>query len=184
MLYGEVESAWRGSVRRMCQSGCRVWRGGFENPASDPELNVQARYCVVWKQEHSIITPLIRCDSRTPPLTDITTIPQVIRRKPPNFFACPLLPPDHLPRLQLGLITHPTPFLTGRPYTLVHGNDIYDDGAVGIAFCSADAEGGVQVGIDYGGLEPLGDVAEIAECVGCSVVTSERGESKQSHEVF
>jgi len=39
----------------------------------------------------------------------------------------------HLSSVQIGLLSAPTPFLTGRPHTLIHGKDIHSTGTVGIA---------------------------------------------------
>lgn len=64
-------------------------------------------------------------------------------------------------------MTFPTPFLTGRPHTLIHNGKIYSEGAVGIAFCdSAEnfvAKEELQVGIDYSGLETLSEIETIAQ---------------------
>lgn len=58
----------------------------------------------------------------------------------------------------LGLITHATPFLTGRPYTLLRGGSVYESGAIGLAVTGGERW---EVGVDYAGLEPLGEVVEI-----------------------
>jgi len=52
-------------------------------------------------------------------------------------------------RPQLGLMTAPTPFLTGRPHTLIYNRDIYSSGTLGIAFSEP-----LTTTIEYG-LEPL-----------------------------
>jgi hypothetical protein len=47
---------------------------------------------------------------------------------------CPQFGEDEIhSRRKLGLIATSTPFITGRPVTLFHNQNIYDSGAVGIA---------------------------------------------------
>jgi hypothetical protein len=74
---------------------------------------------------------------------------------------------------QLGLLTEPTPFLTGKPHTLFRDKDIFEAGAVGLAFCETSMEddpsgqdvstAGMSVGIGYGGLERLSGLETIDE---------------------
>lgn len=56
-----------------------------------------------------------------------------------------------------GLVTAPTPFLTGRPNTLFHGSEVYSKGSVGVAISEA-----ASVRIEYG-LEPLDVPMTVAE---------------------
>lgn len=37
----------------------------------------------------------------------------------------------------MGLLSAPTPFLTGRPHTLLHNDEIFSSGTVGIALPDA-----------------------------------------------
>jgi hypothetical protein len=60
------------------------------------------------------------------------------------------------PRAQkAGLASAPTPFLTGRPHTLIHRDRIYDHGTVGLALPERWAEH-----VNYA-LEPLGEIMEV-----------------------
>lgn len=63
---------------------------------------------------------------------------------------------------QLALLTHPTPFVNGSPFTLFHGESSYAAGAVGLAISRSSKESsdaaanGGDVGVDWGRLKPLG----------------------------
>lgn len=48
---------------------------------------------------------------------------------------------------QLGLVSAPTPFLTGRPHTLFHNGTAYSTGSVGVALSVAPADEEVVYGI-------------------------------------
>lgn len=62
--------------------------------------------------------------------------------------------------VQLALLTHPTPFINGSPFTLFHGESSYAAGAVGIAISgsgkSEHGADGMGVGVNWGRLRPLG----------------------------
>jgi hypothetical protein len=49
---------------------------------------------------------------------------------------------------QLGLVSSPTPFLTGRPHTLFHNGTAYSTGSVGVALSAAPAKAEVVYGIE------------------------------------
>jgi hypothetical protein len=57
------------------------------------------------------------------------------------------------------MLSAPTPFLTGRPHSLIHGQDIYSDGTVGIALEDSQA-----TEVDFA-LEPLTEQYTITGCV-------------------
>jgi hypothetical protein len=65
--------------------------------------------------------------------------------------------------LQVGLIASPTPFATGRPHTLLSGQDIFSDGAVGFAICRYPKreDPSSALTVDYGKLEVLGEPLEV-----------------------
>ncbi|KAJ9107417.1 hypothetical protein QFC21_000868 [Naganishia friedmannii] len=65
---------------------------------------------------------------------------------------------------KLGFVTYPTPFLTNRPFTLFHNKTIFDHGALGLAFSGIDQP--FEGGVEYEGLEPLGEIEEIAQAQG------------------
>ncbi|KAJ9112581.1 hypothetical protein QFC19_000600 [Naganishia cerealis] len=65
---------------------------------------------------------------------------------------------------KLGFLTYPTPFLTNRPFTLFHNKTIYDHGALGLAFSGIERP--FEGGVEYEGLESLGDMEEIAQAQG------------------
>jgi hypothetical protein len=54
-----------------------------------------------------------------------------------------------------GLMTAPTPFITGRPHTLLLNDKVYSTGAVGMALPYK-----LDVGVEFG-LEPMGDVMTV-----------------------
>lgn len=66
---------------------------------------------------------------------------------------------------QLGLLASSTPFVTGRPYTLITGKEIYSTGAVGLAVCRYPARPSSAITIDYNQLQPLGDALEVTVSV-------------------
>jgi len=49
---------------------------------------------------------------------------------------------------QLGLVSAPTPFLTGRPHTLFHNGTAYSTGAVGVALSVAPKDAEVVYGVE------------------------------------
>ncbi len=67
----------------------------------------------------------------------------------------------------LGLLTAQTPFITGRPYTLVKNGETFQDGAVGIAFSDSDgaSEGETNMTVErtWEGLEAMGGMEEVSE---------------------
>jgi hypothetical protein len=52
-------------------------------------------------------------------------------------------------------MTAPTPFITGRPHTLLLNDKVYSTGAVGMALPYK-----LDVGVEFG-LEPMGDVMTV-----------------------
>ncbi|KAG8949804.1 hypothetical protein FRC03_000240 [Tulasnella sp. 419] len=62
----------------------------------------------------------------------------------------------HFPGVpKLGIIGSSTPFVTGRPFTLLQGTRAYSDGAVGIAICGYDH--GPRYHLGYEGLQRISD---------------------------
>ncbi|KAL7422747.1 hypothetical protein Q5752_002039 [Cryptotrichosporon argae] len=61
---------------------------------------------------------------------------------------------------KVGLVTAPTPFITGRPHTLLHGERVYEAGALGLALRTP-----LDVAVDYG-VEPLSEPFTIAAAQG------------------
>lgn len=55
------------------------------------------------------------------------------------------------PAAQLGLVSAPTPFLTGRPHTLFHGGQTYSVGTVGLVLSRTPAP---AMDVEYG-VDPL-----------------------------
>lgn len=53
--------------------------------------------------------------------------------------------------IKSGLITAPTPFLTGRPHTLLMNKEIYSGGSVGLALPYK-----LDIGLELN-LEPMGE---------------------------
>ncbi|KAF9063282.1 hypothetical protein BDP27DRAFT_1299738 [Rhodocollybia butyracea] len=71
--------------------------------------------------------------------------------------------PEAFPRAnQLGLLASSTPFVTGRPVTLFHNQEIYDTGAVGVAFENSKPMG-FALPRD---VEPLGEALSVTDSEG------------------
>lgn len=69
---------------------------------------------------------------------------------------------------QLGLITPPTPFVNGRPFTLYLNESVFEDGAVGLALLRSPSSSVLSV--EWEGMELLSPlVCEVKECVHLSV---------------
>ncbi|KIK69972.1 hypothetical protein GYMLUDRAFT_533491 [Collybiopsis luxurians FD-317 M1] len=64
---------------------------------------------------------------------------------------------------QLGLLASSTPFITGRPVTLFHNQQIYDTGAVGVALKGPLRSLGFQLPDD---IQPLGDPLNVTDSEG------------------
>ncbi|GLB45542.1 hypothetical protein LshimejAT787_2301020 [Lyophyllum shimeji] len=64
---------------------------------------------------------------------------------------------------KLGLIAASTPFITGRPVTLFHNDNIYDSGAVGLAFRRAP---GASAQTEFSGVLPISPVMTVTDCEG------------------
>ncbi|KAJ7505461.1 hypothetical protein B0H11DRAFT_1978824 [Mycena galericulata] len=68
---------------------------------------------------------------------------------------------------KLGLYAAPTPFITGRPVTLFHGNKIHGSGAVGIALRHPKASARVQ----FLGMKPLSLPMVVTQAEGNLVIS-------------
>jgi small ligand-binding sensory domain FIST len=68
---------------------------------------------------------------------------------------------DHLKKF--GLLASSTPFLTGRPVTLFHNDNIYSEGAVGIAL--AGSANPVSLYLDFGDVQTLSPVFTLTKLV-------------------
>lgn len=67
---------------------------------------------------------------------------------------------------QLGLLASSTPFVTGRPYSMIKGSSIHSDGAVGIAVCRYPArKDSDTLRINYEQLDPLGEALKVTSYV-------------------
>lgn len=67
---------------------------------------------------------------------------------------------------QYGMLASSTPFVTGRRMTLLQGESIHSDGAVGFALVTqGHASHAPKVQAEYPGWEPLGKPYEITESV-------------------
>ena len=67
---------------------------------------------------------------------------------------------------QYGMLASSTPFVTGRRMTLLQGESIHSDGAVGLALVAqGPASTTPKVQAEYPGWEPLGKPYEITESV-------------------
>lgn len=64
---------------------------------------------------------------------------------------------------QLGLIASSTPFVTGRPHTLVMGKEVHSTGAVGIAVCQTSVKATSAISLNFESLSPLGEALEVTE---------------------
>ncbi|KAF9269193.1 hypothetical protein L218DRAFT_891300, partial [Marasmius fiardii PR-910] len=68
---------------------------------------------------------------------------------------------------QLGLLASSTPFITGRPVTLFHNHEIFDQGAVGVAFHSTSTSE-IRLPED---LNPLGEEMIVTSAAGNLIIT-------------
>lgn len=63
---------------------------------------------------------------------------------------------------QLGVAASSTPFVTGRPHTLIYGDQVFSNGAVGIAILRRSQSNQTQnLSIRYDRLETLGEPTEV-----------------------
>lgn len=67
---------------------------------------------------------------------------------------------------KLGLIATSTPFITGRPVTLFHNQNIYDSGAVGIALKRPRSKSRTIVRTEFMGATPLSPPMTVTQCEG------------------
>ncbi|KAF9016129.1 hypothetical protein BDZ89DRAFT_962168 [Hymenopellis radicata] len=69
---------------------------------------------------------------------------------------------------RLGLIATSTPFITGRPFTMLHNKDIYDSGAVGLALINRPR---LTSTLDFLGLSALSEPMTVTQSEGNLVNT-------------
>jgi hypothetical protein len=67
---------------------------------------------------------------------------------------------------QHGVVGASTPFVTGRPFTLLDSASIHSDGAVGFALCHDEplTQPVDRPRVAYNGLTPLGRPLTVTEC--------------------
>ncbi|KAL0576502.1 hypothetical protein V5O48_005477 [Marasmius crinis-equi] len=66
---------------------------------------------------------------------------------------------------QLGLLASSTPFITGRPVTLVHNGKVYEDGAVGVAFTAPKLSSELSLRLPEA-VKPLGQEMTVTRAEG------------------
>lgn len=75
--------------------------------------------------------------------------------------------------VQLGLLASSTPFVTGRPFTLIHNDHIHSDGAVGFALSSPSSRSQPRLSLD--GWTPVGLPSIVSKAQGNIILELDNG---------